>query len=105
MSKAFQVVSTDNTYVAPNVPLVQAIRIPAGKVCKNLEAVALAAGSDKNHIIKCNIYLKDMNDFARVNKVYGEFFAPHKPARTCIEVARLPLDVLVEIEGIAIPAE
>ena len=46
-----------------------------------------------------------MNDFARVNKVYGEFFAPHKPTRTCIEVARLPLDVLVEIEGIAIPKE
>jgi 2-iminobutanoate/2-iminopropanoate deaminase len=43
-----------------------------------------------------------MDDFTRVNKVYGEFFAPYKPTRTCVEVARLPLDVLVEIEGIAI---
>jgi 2-iminobutanoate/2-iminopropanoate deaminase len=53
---------------------------------KNLAAVAKASGSDISHIIKLNVYLKDMNDFGKVNKIYGEFLAPYKPTRTCIEV-------------------
>jgi len=68
---------------------------------ENLESVLRAAGSDLQHVIKCNVYLKDMNDFQKMNKVYQDTFAPHKPARTTIEAARLPLDALVEIECIA----
>jgi len=68
---------------------------------RNLESVLLACGSDLQHVLKCNVYLKDMNDFQEMNAVYESVFAPHKPARTTIEAARLPLDAKVEIECIA----
>ncbi|MEM9326993.1 MAG: Rid family detoxifying hydrolase [Bacteroidota bacterium] len=69
---------------------------------QNLEAVLAASGSGLQHVVKCNVYLKDMDDFQEMNKVYEEVFAPHKPARTTIEAARLPLDALVEIECVAL---
>ena len=68
----------------------------------NLEAIVIAAGGSRASIIKNTLFIKDMNDFATINEIYGEFFGDHKPARSCVEVARLPKDVLIEIECIAL---
>ncbi len=67
----------------------------------NLSAVLAAAGTSLQNVVKTTVFIKDMNDFAALNKVYEELFAPAKPARSCVEVARLPKDVKVEIECIA----
>ncbi len=67
----------------------------------NLRAVLEAAGSSLAHVVKTTVFLKDMNDFAAVNAVYAELFGDTKPARSCVEIARLPKDVKVEIECIA----
>lgn len=68
----------------------------------NLKAVLEAAGTTLNKVVKTTVFIKDMNQFALINEVYGEFFSEHKPARSCVEVARLPKDGNVEIEAIAI---
>jgi len=68
---------------------------------KNIEAILSAAGYAKTDVIKTTVYIKNMNDFATVNGIYAAFFGDHKPARSCVEVARLPKDGLVEIEIIA----
>ena len=68
---------------------------------KNLSAVLEAAGSSLSNVVKTTVFIKDMNDFAAVNGVYAEMFGDTKPARSCVEVARLPKDVKVEIECIA----
>lgn len=67
----------------------------------NLKVVLDGSGSSIDHVLKTTVFLKDMNTFNDMNEVYGEFFAASKPARTAIEVARLPRDVLVEIECVA----
>ena len=67
----------------------------------NLKNVLAAAGSSLAKVVKTTVFIKDMNDFAALNKVYAELFGDTKPARSCVEVARLPKDVLVEIECIA----
>ena len=72
------------------------------QVFKNLQALLKEAGSSLESVVKTTVFIKDMNDFAAVNEVYGGYFATHKPARSCVEVARLPKDVLVEIEVIAL---
>jgi 2-iminobutanoate/2-iminopropanoate deaminase len=72
------------------------------QVMVNLQAVLKAAGTGLQQIVKTNVYLKDMNDFAAMNAVYAKFFDEETaPARACVEVARLPKDVLVEIDCIA----
>jgi len=72
------------------------------QVLQNLSAVLEAAGSSLADVVKATVYLKDMNDFAQMNAVYGEFFKPPFPARAAVEVARLPKDVKVEVEAIAL---
>lgn len=67
----------------------------------NLANVLKTAGSSLEQVVKTTVFIKDMNDFAALNGVYAEMFAPNKPARSCVEVARLPKDVKVEIECIA----
>ncbi|MGF1793187.1 Rid family detoxifying hydrolase [Photobacterium profundum] len=70
----------------------------------NALAIVRAAGLDANNIVKTTVFVKDLNDFARVNEAYEAFFNLHEatfPARSCVEVARLPLDAKVEIEVIA----
>ena len=67
----------------------------------NLKAVLAAAGADFGHVIKANCYLQDMNSFEAFNEIYAEQFPDFKPARTTVEVSRLPKDVLVEVELIA----
>jgi 2-iminobutanoate/2-iminopropanoate deaminase len=74
------------------------------QVLKNLRAVLKAAGSDLDRAVKTTVFLKNMNDFAAMNEVYGraEYFGSAAPARSTVEVARLPRDVLVEIEVVAL---
>ena len=72
------------------------------KSIQNLTAVIEAAGSDLSQVVKTSVFLKDMNDFVAMNEVYAKHFGDAEaPARACVEVARLPKDVLVEIECIA----
>ena len=71
------------------------------QVLKNLSAVLKAAGSNMSKVLKTTVFLKDMNDFQKMNAVYERLFEGHKPARSTIQVAKLPLDVKVEIEAIA----
>jgi 2-iminobutanoate/2-iminopropanoate deaminase len=72
------------------------------QVFQNLEAVLAAAGAAFETVVKTTVYIASMDDFAAVNEVYGEFFSAHKPARSCVEVSRLPKDALVEIEVVAL---
>ena len=72
------------------------------QVFNNLKAVLAEAGASLDTVVKATVFIKDMNDFPVINEVYGEYFGEHKPARSCVEVARLPKDVLVEIEVIAL---
>jgi 2-iminobutanoate/2-iminopropanoate deaminase len=71
------------------------------QVFRNLEAVLSAAGASFQDVVKATVFIKDMNQFAAVNGIYASYFGEHKPARSTVEVARLPKDVLVEIEVIA----
>jgi 2-iminobutanoate/2-iminopropanoate deaminase len=71
----------------------------------NLRNVLEAAGSSLSNVVKTTVFIKDMNDFAALNGVYAEMFGDTKPARSCVEVARLPKDVKVEIECVAIEGE
>ncbi|RIX49285.1 RidA family protein [Paenibacillus nanensis] len=71
------------------------------QVFRNLKAVLAEAGATFQDVVKATVFLKDMNDFATVNGIYASYFGEHKPARSAVEVARLPKDVLVEIEVIA----
>ena len=72
------------------------------QVLKNLQAVLEAGGSSLANVVKCTCFLKDMSDFGTVNEVYGRFFESEPPARSAVEVARLPKDVLIEIEAVAL---
>jgi 2-iminobutanoate/2-iminopropanoate deaminase len=72
------------------------------RVLKNLSAVLQAAGSSLDQAVRCTVFLKNMGDFAAMNEVYGRYFQKAAPARSTVEVARLPKDVLVEIDVIAL---
>lgn len=78
------------------------IREQTHQVLKNLTAILTAAETNLKNVIKTTVFLKNMNQFQEMNEVYGEYFNEHKPARSTVEVARLPKDVLVEIEVIAL---
>ena len=84
--------------------LAQGITEQTQRVLENLKAIVEAAGSDLSKAVKATVYLKDMNDFAAMNAVYTTYLAPEgvtPPARTTVEVSRLPKDVLVEIDLVA----
>ena len=72
------------------------------RVMKNLAAILQAAGAGFEKAVRCTVFLKSMNDFAAMNEVYGRYFTAAPPARSTVEVARLPKDVLVEIDVIAL---
>lgn len=78
------------------------ITAQTNQVFKNLKAVLDAAGLTLNNVVKTTVFLKDMNDFVPMNEAYANHFGDHKPARSAVEVARLPKDVKVEIEVIAV---
>ena len=79
----------------------QTIEEQTTQAITNLRNVLEKAGSSLAKVVKTTVFIKNMNDFAALNKVYAELFGDTKPARSCVEVARLPKDVLVEIEGMA----
>jgi 2-iminobutanoate/2-iminopropanoate deaminase len=72
------------------------------RVLKNLAAILEASGSSLEKVLRCTVFLKNMGDFAAMNEVYGRYFKQSPPARSTVEVARLPKDVLVEIDAIAL---
>lgn len=74
----------------------------AQQVMKNLQAVLEEGGANLNSVIKTTCFLTDMSDFAAFNEVYGTYFGDHKPARSCVAVKELPLNVRVEVEAIAV---
>ncbi len=78
------------------------IHLETHRVMKNLLAVLKAGGMDFSNVVKCTIFLKDMNNFPKVNETYGSYFTTAPPARETVEVARLPKDVNVEISCIAV---
>ncbi|MGN0342984.1 MAG: RidA family protein [Roseburia sp.] len=71
----------------------------------NLSHLLEAAGSGLNEVVKTTVFIKEMNDFGAINEVYQSFFTEPFPARSCVEVARLPKDVMLEIEAVAIKGE
>jgi len=97
-------------FTSGQIPLIpETMEIIAGgiseqteQVMQNLMAVLAQANADAGSVIKTTCFIKDMNDFAAFNEVYGRYFPENSPARSCVEVARLPKDVLVEVEAIAI---
>ena len=91
--------------VIPVVPatgeIPEGIEAQAKQAIGNLVALLNEAGVATENVIKTTVFIKEMDDFAKVNAVYSEFFKENCPARSCVEVARLPKDVLIEIEAIA----
>ena len=85
--------------------LAEGVEAQAAQVMKNLEAVLKDAGSSLQHALKATIFLTDLNDFAAVNKIYGDAFQGVYPARSCFQVSKLPGGASVEIELIAELAE
>ena len=81
--------------------IVEGVEAQAHRVCKNLTELLKAAGTSMDNVVKTTVFIKDMNDFGTVNVIYAQYFTEPYPARSCVEVARLPKDVLVEIEVIA----
>ncbi|MEQ9593688.1 MAG: RidA family protein [Cyclobacteriaceae bacterium] len=106
-----QAIKVDNTlYVSGQIPfsnesnslITGDITAQTLQVMKNLDAVLSAAGMGFENVVKCSIFLKDMNDFPKVNEAYGNSFTKNPPARETVEVSRLPKDVHVEISCIAV---
>ncbi len=88
--------------VDPKTGLVaEGVKEQAKQSLENVKAILEAAGTSMDKVFKTTVFIKDMNDFAEINEVYGQFFAEPFPARSCVEVARLPKDVKIEIEAIA----
>ena len=109
-SQAIQVDAGKMTFLSGQIPLNPATMqmvegdaaTQAEQVMKNLGAVLAAAGLDFSHVVRCTIYLTDLNDFARVNEVYGRYFTGAPPARATVQVAALPRGSKVEIDAIAV---
>lgn len=107
------VMAGDFLFISGQLPLVPGTSDFAGEeitaqtrqALTNLKAILEAAGRSMSHVVKTSVYLKDLNDFSEMNTVYGEFFPEDSPARAAFEVARLPMNALVEIEAIALATE
>lgn len=81
--------------------LAEGLEAQAHQVFKNISELLKAAGSDMSKVFKTTVFIKDMNDFAAINAIYAQYFTEPFPARSCVEVARLPKDVKLECEVIA----
>ena len=80
--------------------LAEGVRAQADQALKNLGAILHEAGLDYKDVIKTVVFIKNMADFKTVNEVYAQYFTANYPARSCVEVARLPMDALVEVEAV-----
>lgn len=97
-------------YISGQVPFVPEtmeiiegdVKVQTRRVLENITAILKEAGYSLNNVVKCGIFCKDLSEFSQINEVYGEFFSEHKPARFCVEVARLPRDCKIEIDAIAV---
>lgn len=105
-----QAIATDNlVFTSGQLPLdpqtgdlESDIKKATKRALENIKAIVEEAGSSVDKIIKCNVFLDDINDFADFNGVYEEFFGDHKPARSALEVANIPKGAVIEIEAIAL---
>lgn len=106
-----QAVLVNNTlYISGQIPLnpmngnleVESVEIAAHRVLKNMKSLIEEAGMTLSNVVKCSIFLKNMDDFSIVNNVYATYFSENPPARETVQVAKLPLDVPIEISCIAI---
>lgn len=92
--------------VIPVVPstgeIPEGVEAQADQAIGNLAALLEAAGTSTAQVIKTTVFIKDMNDFGKINEIYAKYFIGTYPARSCVEVARLPKDVLIEIEAVAV---
>ena len=86
---------------ATNTLVEGGIEVQAEQALTNIKNLLEASGSSTDKVVKTVVFIKDMNDFAKVNEIYAKYFTNNYPARSCVEVARLPKDVLIEIEAIA----
>jgi 2-iminobutanoate/2-iminopropanoate deaminase len=82
----------------------ETIKEATKQVMENLKNIIIAAGFTMNDVVKCSIFLKDLNNFSAVNQVYASYFSETPPARETVEISRLPMDAIVEISCIAIKA-
>ncbi|HSU80231.1 MAG TPA: RidA family protein [Candidatus Angelobacter sp.] len=96
-------------YSSGQIPLTAEGELVAGgieeqvhQVFSNIKAVLESANASLETVIKTTVFIKDMNDFPKINEIYGTYFTTHLPARSCVEVARLPKDVQIEMEVIAL---
>lgn len=104
-----QAISTDNlVFTSGQLPLnpetgelVTEIKAATKQALENIKAILEEAGTGMDKVIKCTVFLADINDFAAVNEVYGQYFTDHKPARSAIQVGALPKGGVLEIEAIA----
>lgn len=103
------VIVGDFVYTSGQIPLnpvtgelVTDIKLATNQSMENIKAILEEAGTSLNNVVKTSIFLKDLNDFEAVNEVYGTYFIENKPARSCVQVAKLPKDAVIEIEAIAV---
>ena len=104
------IMANDTLYVSGQIPVIPATGVivsdqveeQARQVMENVKAVVEAAGLTLDYVVKTNVFIKNMDDFAKINAVYSEYFKENCPARACVEVARLPKDVLLEMDAIAV---
>ncbi len=81
--------------------IAEGVEAQASQCLENIKAILEEAGSNLDKVLKSTVFIKDMNSFKKVNEIYAQYFTKNQPARSTVEVARLPMDVLVEIEVIA----
>lgn len=106
------IIANGFVFTAGQIPLIPSegkllegdIQAQTRQVLLNLQAVLEAAGTNLDNVVKTTVFLNSMDDFGKMNQVYGEFFAEYSPARSTVEVAQLPLGALVEIEAVALLA-
>lgn len=103
------VIVGDFVYTSGQIPLnpatgelVTDIKLATKQSMENIKAILEESGTSLNNVVKTSIFLKDLNDFEAVNEVYGTYFIENKPARSCVQVAKLPKDAVIEIEAIAV---
>ena len=96
-------------YTSGVIPVVPSTgEIPEGaeaqakQAFENLTALLKASGTSEEKVVKTTVFIKEMDDFGKINEIYAQYFSSTYPARSCVEVARLPKDVLIEIEAIAL---
>lgn len=86
---------------ATNTLVEGGIEVQAERALENVKALLEASGTSLDEVVKTVVFIKNMDDFAKVNEIYAKYFTKDFPARSCVEVARLPKDVLIEVEAIA----